>query len=836
MPPFRTIDLQFPMSGLDKRLSYQSQKPFSSPSMSNVRPDGTLEGRQRGGSRPGLVRDFQTRIGSGDPVRMAAVMRSLQSENRKVFIEDFDSIAEWTPMTDFDVTWAPQGQLDIDLGQVVIIQGSHKGSVLDDGNLPLIKDGNDRINAQYAVEVWVANVPRLSPIGFTEIYVYARLNDTVPSSASNAFMKIVVANVGDGIVDITMHVGSGDSSTQFFSTSITSGFRDGWMRLTVDPQLATGQWIAGPLSPVPTGPIGTHILPSSAINESRVGLRVHNALNSGGAFVVLDDFVVRYVDGTGGLPPESLVAAAKHGGITGKQGSNVWYETNISQMVEAKSDRDGSGASFPVLTDLNDSVHLMAVDRLGKLYIADHGVRKEDLDGKVSASPFKTFDDVANTDWSEATATVGVDKDGDWLEILSTGDGGTAILGVYKITGASASGVTVDTAMATAEETGGVKYRVVRGAKIFDPAAASASRLTRWEAKASKGNVPLGCTIIEAWRDRMVMGGDPESPGVWFMSRQGDPDDWLFGDTDAQAAVAGTSTTSDAGQLPNPISAITSVGRDYLYISAESEQYVLVGDPMQGGVLDNISRQIGIGSRTAFCRTPDGGIVFLSRDGLYYISPATQSPVAISVDKLPRDFLNLVQNTDNNVMMEYDVRDYGIHIFITPTTSGPATHWWYDWITKAFVPVTLQSNHDPFSIVFQAKGNNVILGSRDGYLRRFDSAASDDDGFQFNSHILYGPFRLGGLTRNGNLAELQIVLDDNSGDVDWDVFVGDSAEDAFSSASFDSGTVSAGRNGAFRPRTGGHTAYLRLKNNTNKRWAVETITLELERTGKTRIQ
>lgn len=49
------LDLKFPVGGLVRRYGYQSQEPGTTPDCENVRAYDTLEGRERGGSRPGMV-------------------------------------------------------------------------------------------------------------------------------------------------------------------------------------------------------------------------------------------------------------------------------------------------------------------------------------------------------------------------------------------------------------------------------------------------------------------------------------------------------------------------------------------------------------------------------------------------------------------------------------------------------------------------------------------------------------------------------------------------------------------------------------------------------------
>lgn len=69
----RKITLSFPFGGENRGGRYAQQtKPYSTPSTNNVRPNGVLERRGRGGSRPGLVKwidnDFGTNITAITPV------------------------------------------------------------------------------------------------------------------------------------------------------------------------------------------------------------------------------------------------------------------------------------------------------------------------------------------------------------------------------------------------------------------------------------------------------------------------------------------------------------------------------------------------------------------------------------------------------------------------------------------------------------------------------------------------------------------------------------------------------------------------------------------------
>ena len=65
------LELRFPVGGLNRRYAYRQQPPFTTPDALNVRPDGTIEGRERGGSRPGIGKAYAEQIGGDEyPIRM----------------------------------------------------------------------------------------------------------------------------------------------------------------------------------------------------------------------------------------------------------------------------------------------------------------------------------------------------------------------------------------------------------------------------------------------------------------------------------------------------------------------------------------------------------------------------------------------------------------------------------------------------------------------------------------------------------------------------------------------------------------------------------------------
>ncbi|MBM3191018.1 MAG: hypothetical protein FJZ90_20155, partial [Chloroflexi bacterium] len=71
-PPPGPVDVPFPVGGLYKRAGYQRQPPHTTADCLNVRPFDTLEGRERGGARPGIIKAFTPALGSGNPIQLLA--------------------------------------------------------------------------------------------------------------------------------------------------------------------------------------------------------------------------------------------------------------------------------------------------------------------------------------------------------------------------------------------------------------------------------------------------------------------------------------------------------------------------------------------------------------------------------------------------------------------------------------------------------------------------------------------------------------------------------------------------------------------------------------------
>jgi len=266
-----------------------------------------------------------------------------------------------------------------------------------------------------------------------------------------------------------------------------------------------------------------------------------------------------------------------------------------------------------------------------------------------------------------------------------------------------------------------------------------------------KGFVPAGCRLIAFWRGRAVLARG----NTIYYSRIGDPLDFDFGQTDEGAAIA--TPLTDTGVIGQEVTAICPIDSDSIVFGCKNQLWRQTGDPAAQGKLYNLSREVGIVADNAFCITPDGVLVFLSNFGIYACQAKGGLPAPVTQRPLPESMRYIDDSFE--VSLAYDTRDKGVHIFLTKQVAL-TSHWFMDWQEKGFWPVIFASDgNDPFCAVDYAgrdsTDNCVLMGCRDGYIRRHRDNQGTDDGIPFSSYLVFGPIRLSGNTQNnGTIAEL----------------------------------------------------------------------------------
>lgn len=84
----RNMLIGFPAGGLEKKVSYRQNKPFTTVDCLNVRPSEVIEGRERGGSRPGL-QGPSSRENFGSEIRLLVPMSFAPPRGGFMILENY---------------------------------------------------------------------------------------------------------------------------------------------------------------------------------------------------------------------------------------------------------------------------------------------------------------------------------------------------------------------------------------------------------------------------------------------------------------------------------------------------------------------------------------------------------------------------------------------------------------------------------------------------------------------------------------------------------------------------------------------------------------------------
>lgn len=781
----RRLNVLFPLLGLDRRASYRQQKPYSTPDAINIRPHGPVKGRERGGSRPGLVLSHIDDLGSN--VRLLSPMILNLGDGFTTFSDTFSGPSLATVWT--QASWADNVPNILPEALVYVDTTIAEGEVVLD-SLPI-----DSTKA-YTVELFIV------PWGgehHGNYRLYLRLTDEATVDLGDGIIVDLDMTGTDGSYDCTLtSIVTGVSTDHPIAAgTLTSGAAEaGWLTILVSGNNISIFWAGKTL--IATEAVGAH-------TGLRMGFGMECTTENG--VCLANTFRCQYYStGTVDNLRTKLIASC---------GGTLWQESTYGRMTAVAND----------LT-FRDDVLLTATQSGQKLYIADYGdVRDSGTDGQVVGTD---LDDDAGQDWT----TLGIDVDSD-VVVISDGLG-TAVNGTYKIDSFDAASLT----LASAAGTGACSYRIERAPKIYDP---DTDTTSIYFATAGKGQVPTGNPLICRHLDRIFLGGAEIAPHVWYAARQSDELDFDYSQTDAQRAVAGT-TIGGVGGAGVPGKALTAFiphSADILIMAGRDSLNRLRGDPAYGGSLDALSHTIGVIGRNAWCQGPAGEIIFLSLDGLYILPAGTGSfPISMSREVLPQEFLNLDPDS-LTVSLEYDVQGRGVHIYLTSDASNARYHWWFEWETKTFWPMSITVGHEPMATcTYQSaviEDSGVILGGRDGMLRRMSELAERDCGTAYTTYVLIGPIALAADAQVGTVVSMDCVIAEGSGDVTWELRPSLTFEAAVAADASDTGTWAAGINGTSYPAAHGQAVALKLTGTSGRKWALEGITATVRAAGRRRL-
>ncbi len=369
------------------------------------------------------------------------------------------------------------------------------------------------------------------------------------------------------------------------------------------------------------------------------------------------------------------------------------------------------------------------------------------------------------------------------------------------------------------------------------------------------GSLPAKAYLGCLYRGRAVLSGNPENPHQWYMSRQAYIWDYAYLANDAQSPVVGNN--ADAGEVGDIVRALIPYKDDYLLFGGANTFYVLRGDPAKGGDLDPVDLTVGIFGAMSWCFDGEGNLYFWGTNGVY-IMPTGFGQVKCLTEKVLPDIINTedVNPSTHRITLGYDRRRRGILVCITLLADGSNSNYWYDLRTGGFFPESYPDECGPYSLFYYAANDkdytDLLLGCKDGYIRKFlDSAKDDDIGGSDTAISSYCSLPIQPLSADGdNEGKLTSLTITNAGGaaggdfsdtdgVSYEYHVGDDAETVLEdiidgATAMESGTLSGtGRKERIRSRVRGAYLGIKLLNNTaTETWAVENIEGEVQPAGK----
>lgn len=263
---------------------------------------------------------------------------------------------------------------------------------------------------------------------------------------------------------------------------------------------------------------------------------------------------------------------------------------------------------------------------------------------------------------------------------------------------------------------------------------------------ATAGTAPTGCRFAINWRGRLVLAGDPLNPQNFYMSRSGTPTDWDYSQQDPLAAIIGDASTF--GQIGQPITALIPFSDDTMFLGCSHSIWMFQGDPADGGTIINVSDNMGIVANRAWCKDTTGNMYFIGTGGLFHM-PSTATlysaikPTLISGENWDAFYRNLNPASDY-INMTFDSDTHYLHVFITPSSGGQGLHLTIDDRNKGIWPTQYPVMHGPVAVCqffgdYSANTRSIMLGGLDGYIRKLDDIALDDDGTAIPAYVVLGP-------------------------------------------------------------------------------------------------
>jgi hypothetical protein len=201
-------------------------------------------------------------------------------------------------------------------------------------------------------------------------------------------------------------------------------------------------------------------------------------------------------------------------------------------------------------------------------------------------------------------------------------------------------------------------------------------------------------SLIAQFNSRIALSGIPSAATNWFISKIGDPYDWVptAGVDVTVDALAGSSGTK-FGEVGDNIKALIPVGSSGLMFGCQNSLSILTNDPVfSDATIRQISRSVGCLGPRSFSKVGEMAVLVASPQGVFAINPNTfdiEKGARATKDKLDRLFAN-TDFEDTSVVMGYDEGRSIVFLCITRRDDASASRIYaYDVDTGSWWPWTI---------------------------------------------------------------------------------------------------------------------------------------------------
>lgn len=861
-------DILFPTGGVHEGLPHAVQPPNTSPSALNVRTYDPISDRARGGSRPGI-----SKWNSGQPNGSNAIQhmnKAVRSLTYAQFINDQILLSQerdaTTPATirllDTSLNLLSPGSFDTGASANAASRDTD-GGIYVGGNRSSTWTGSGSVNAS----VWKLNPDLTVAWSFDtgddiyEIY-YDRINDRI-------------GVVGERSSTWT---GSGGNNAAFWVLD-----QDGAVVWTYDPGADSGSPTVGGLISVGADSAGEWYVCGV---EKASGNMIH-ALDAAGnlkwefdfgdtchwvgmpqagdgdlAYIAASGVSNNAWTGSGGNTRNVLMLTKAAGAVVAEYdigtlnsenvefnaaGTHFYLCTDESTTQELKKILISDGSTAWTY-DVGDSPDGLAVDSSGNLYVAkdrgsshasstgnanlikvnDSGSLVEEYDGNANGVECFAYTESASS--SPLESVVIAVANGSLFEMTDD----------YITTPASAADVLVTDLYNIQSVHAYNRVFFVDGTNsvVYNLATNTAATWT-----ATAGTLPASTRLIALYHGRIVLSGQQSDPHNWHMSAVGDAFDWDTAPSTITETIAVSGNSNQAGLVEDIVTGLAPFGDDVLVIGCDSSIWQMTGDPGAGGFLDRISDTTGMTFGKAWAKDPNGNLYFMGVNGVYIMavdtSGASSLPQLLTQNRLDERFRNL-DHEKVRVLMDWDFIHHGLIIHVVDTTDATAVHesYFYDVRSDGWWPEAYPAAFGPTSILaydgLGADDTAMLLGCRDGYIRKLDPAATSDDGTAITTRCRYPMLLDAGLNKEFVLQEIAVVMGSGSADTTLKIYASGTPEETLAQTTPALSRVcKPGRNVAVRQRVRGNAIQLEMTS-TSGRWAFESMSISVKAAGKAR--